>query len=136
MTNRMPILTSAVLAAGFTLAAVLPLGHQAKRSTTVVLTAGCTHLGPVANHYIDANALCRHLAGQHLNHFCFARSNLDGAVLTGCDLSHATLADTSLRNTDLTGARLTDADLTGADLTGAVGITPDQEQTQHSGTPT
>lgn len=62
------------------------------------------------------------LAGQDLSRFCFADSNLDGATLTGCDLSYATLAGASLRGADLTGATLTGVDLAEADLTGATGL--------------
>ncbi|WP_113701906.1 pentapeptide repeat-containing protein [Nonomuraea lactucae] len=35
--------------------------------------------------------------GQHLSRFCFADSNLDGAILAGCDLSETSFAGASLR---------------------------------------
>jgi uncharacterized protein YjbI with pentapeptide repeats len=60
-----------------------------------------------------------------LSRFCFADSNLDGALLTGCDLSETTFAGASLRNADLTDATLTGADFTGTELEGAAGVSAD-----------
>lgn len=44
---------------------------------------------------------------------------LDGADLSGCDLSNACLRRTSLKHADLRGAKLAGADLTGTNLAGA-----------------
>jgi hypothetical protein len=68
-----------------------------------------------------------YLAGLDLSRFCFAGSNLDGAILARCNLSHATLDGATLKGADLTGATLTGATLAGVDLadvdlTGVVGL--------------
>ena len=62
------------------------------------------------------------LAGKDLSRFCFADSNLDDAVLTRCDLSHATFTGASLRNADLAGSTTVGADFAGAELSGATGL--------------
>ncbi|MEV4572583.1 pentapeptide repeat-containing protein [Nonomuraea jabiensis] len=75
------------------------------------------------------------LAGHDLSRFCFADSNLEGAILTGCDLTAATFAGAILRNADLTGSSLSGADLSGADLTGAVGIDSGRAEPTPAGGP-